>query len=56
MPEDMKNRELQALYEQIYAEGKEKFFSFPTADVSQEVLSELDWSGLEVLELGCGTE
>lgn len=51
----MNNKELQALYERIYAEGKEGFFTFPTADVSREVLSEMDWTDLEVLEVGCGT-
>ena len=51
----MDNIQLQQLYEKVYSEGKEKFFTFSTADVSQEVLLELAWDGLEVLEIGCGT-
>lgn len=51
----MNNTQLQLLYEKVYSEGKEKFFTFSTADVSQEVLKELDWNGLDVLEVGCGT-
>ncbi len=47
--------ELKSLYEDVYKDGKEKFFSFDTLDVTKEVLSELDWKGLEVLEIGCGT-
>ncbi len=35
------NRQLKDLYEKVYREGKEKFFTFPTADVSEQVLSEL---------------
>ena len=46
---------LQQLYERVYRNGKEKFFTFPTADASREVVGELDWSGHRVLEIGCGT-
>lgn len=51
----MTNQELQTLYERVYAEGKERFFTFPTEDGSREVLKELDWKDLDVLEVGCGT-
>jgi 2-polyprenyl-3-methyl-5-hydroxy-6-metoxy-1,4-benzoquinol methylase len=51
----MDSRRLQELYEQVYAEGKEQFFSFSTADVSQEVISEIDWLDCDALEIGCGT-
>lgn len=49
------NQALQALYQRIYTEGKEHFFTFPTEDVSQEVLKGKEWTGLDVLEVGCGT-
>ena len=51
----MNNTQLRELYERVYAEGKEKFFTSSTSDASREVLSELDWRGLQVLEVGCGT-
>lgn len=51
----MNNRELKQLYEKVYAEGKENFFTFNTRDVSEEVLKELDWKDKNVLEVGCGT-
>ena len=51
----MNNQQLRQLYERVYAEGKEKFFTFSTDEISREVLSELDWEGLDVLEVGCGT-
>lgn len=51
----MKKDDLKDLYERIYAKGKENFFTFSTADVTEEVHSELDWRGLNVLEVGCGT-
>lgn len=46
---------LKAVYEQIYTNGKEKFFSFDSSDVTQEVVKEMNWNDLEVLEIGCGT-
>ena len=52
---NLDNEGLKALYEKIYAEGKENFFTFSTADISREVVSELDWKGLRALEIGCGT-
>lgn len=51
----MTNQELRALYERVYTRGQETFFTFPTEDVSEEVRRELDWEGLEVLEVGCGS-
>ncbi len=51
----MDNQALKAIYERAYEGGKDQFFTFPTADVSEEVLKELDWRGLRVLEIGCGT-
>ena len=42
------------IYEKVYKGDKKKFFSFSTEDVTQEVLNVLDWTGLRVLEIGCG--
>ncbi len=51
----MNNSELKAVYDRVYAQGKESFFSFPTMDISREVVAELSWKGKHVLEIGCGT-
>ncbi len=50
----MKNKDLQEIYEGVYAKGKEKFFTFDTLDITKKVVDELDWSGKTVLEIGCG--
>ncbi len=46
---------LKNLYEKVYEGDKNKFFTFSTEDATQEVLNVLDWTGLRVLEIGCGT-
>ena len=51
----MDNQELKSLYEKVYSDGKENFFTMDTFDVSEEVLREIDWRNKEVLEIGCGT-
>lgn len=50
------NAALQETYEAVHAGGREKFFTFPTDDVTREVVAELpSWRGLRVFEAGCGT-
>ncbi|MBI4508422.1 MAG: class I SAM-dependent methyltransferase [Deltaproteobacteria bacterium] len=54
------NAELGDLYNRVYRDGEDKFFSkFSNgADVSeanQLVLSAVDWAGKRVLDVGCGT-
>ncbi len=50
------NESLQSIYENVYAEGKEGFFSTATLDVTAEVLkTNPSWAGKTVLEIGCGT-
>lgn len=51
----MDSLELKDLYRRVYSAGKESFFTFGTGDISQEVLGEVSWDGLSVLEIGCGT-
>ena len=51
----MNNEELKNLYEKVYSDGKENFFTMSTFDVSKEVLREIDWENKKVLEIGCGT-
>ncbi len=51
----MDSTDLKALYDRVYADGKEGFFTFSTADVTEQVLKEADWRGRSVLEVGCGT-
>lgn len=49
------NASLRSVYERAYSTGADQFFTFPSADVTLEILAELsDWQGLRVLELGCG--
>lgn len=50
----MKNEDLQNVYEGVYAKGKENFFTFETLDITEQVVSVMDWSDLDVLEIGCG--
>ena len=50
----MKNKDLQKIYEGVYAKGKENFFTFDTLDITEKVINEIDWPGLSVLEIGCG--
>ena len=50
------NAALQKTYEAIHAGGRDRFFTFPTDDVTREVVAALaSWRGLRVFEAGCGT-
>lgn len=51
----MNNKNLRDIYEKIYSEDKDKFFTYKTIDITKEVVSELDWKGIDALEIGCGT-
>ena len=51
----MDNQSLQAKYNQVYANGSENFYttsSFPESLLIHRLGG--DWTGLEVLEIGCG--
>lgn len=51
----MDNKSLQAKYNQVYANGSEHFYttsSFPESLMIHRLGG--DWTGLEVLEIGCG--
>ena len=48
------NKDLKKIYEKAYANGKENFFTFDTLDITDEILNEIKWQGLNVLEIGCG--
>lgn len=51
----MKNKDLQHLYNRVYADGEEHFYT--TSAFSESLLIHGmggDWAGLEVLEIGCG--
>ena len=54
-PKEKSNQSLKKLYENAYRKGKDSFFTFSTEDVTKEVLREISYEGLSVLELGCGT-
>ncbi len=55
------NESLKDIYNAAYSEGKlyagasDSFFTFPTADVTEFVLRNVDFKGKDVLEVGCGT-
>ena len=56
----MKNEELRQLYDQVYRQGKDTFFSkyADGQDISETdkfVLTATDWRGKSVLDVGCGT-
>lgn len=48
------NSQLKKLYETVYSEGKENFFTFPSHDCTAEVQRSIEWNGKSVLEIGCG--
>jgi len=49
------NEGLKAVYDGIYAKGKEKFFTTDSLEITGSVLVEDKWNGKKVLEAGCGT-
>lgn len=49
------NKKLQGLYEGVYKKGKEKFFTFSTDYVTDEILENVSFKNKTVLEIGCGT-
>jgi 2-polyprenyl-3-methyl-5-hydroxy-6-metoxy-1,4-benzoquinol methylase len=49
------NKKLRKLYEDVYKKGKERFFTFSTDYVTREVMSNVNFKGKKVLEVGCGT-
>jgi len=50
----MNSQGLKEMYDQIYKDGSEKFFSFPSYPESKMILDMMDWRGKRVLEIGCG--
>ena len=49
------NKDLRDLYDKVYNKGETNFFTFSSRDISTEVINELNYKNLEVLEIGCGT-
>jgi 2-polyprenyl-3-methyl-5-hydroxy-6-metoxy-1,4-benzoquinol methylase len=55
------NESLKDTYNAAYSEGKlysgekDSFFTFPTADVTEFILRNVDFKDKDVLEVGCGT-
>lgn len=47
------NKSLKHLYEKAF-ENRDAFFSSPTDDCSKMIATSCDWTGLHVLEIGCG--
>lgn len=51
----MKNDELSDVYESVYGNGSERFFSETDGEEHKTIISMcLDWKGKRVLEIGCG--
>lgn len=48
------NTELQATYDKIYTSGASKFFTTNSIQEELAILRMQDWTGLRVLEIGCG--
>jgi len=46
---------LQKMYEKVYENGKENFFTFETDDITEEVVKKNIFKNLNVVEIGCGT-
>ena len=56
----MNNKSLNEIYEKVYKDGKESFFSrFEDGkDISESntiIWNAIDWSGKTVIDIGCGT-
>ena len=49
------NADLKKIYNEAYQKGKDNFFTFDTKDITDRIVNELDYSDLEILEIGCGT-
>lgn len=55
-----KNEDLKSVYDRVYKEGEEQFFTRFTggkdlSETNQRVLAATDWEGRSVLDVGCGT-
>jgi SAM-dependent methyltransferase len=48
------NERLQRLYQEVYAQGSNTFYTFPAIRESREILNQDTWTGKTVLEVGCG--
>jgi len=46
------NADLRLVYDRAYANGN--FFSIPSKEISDTILSSVEWGGKNVLEVGCG--
>ena len=66
MPEDKKDKAIEAdgqttsarlikKYDQVYAEGENKFWTFLPTEERIAILQQMDLPGKQVLEIGCGT-
>lgn len=51
----LKNQILKKIYNQVYRQGKERFFTFNSNYVTKEVLKTAKFTDKRVLEIGCGT-
>ena len=49
------NKDLKNLYDKVYKEGKEKFFTFNSDYVGEHLIKIIDFKGKKVLDIGCGT-
>jgi len=47
------NSDLKKIYDKVHLSGN--FFSIPSKDITESIVSRVDWRGKNVLEVGCGT-
>lgn len=50
-----KNQALKKIYNKVYRQGKDKFFTFSSDYITKEILGAVNFRGKRVLEIGCGT-
>jgi 2-polyprenyl-3-methyl-5-hydroxy-6-metoxy-1,4-benzoquinol methylase len=53
MKEKITNESLKIFYEEAFKD-RDTFFTYPTSDCSEMITLSRDWTGLRVLEIGCG--
>tara|TARA_Y100001963_G_C6749546_1_gene433434 strand:+ start:352 stop:1110 length:759 start_codon:yes stop_codon:yes gene_type:complete len=50
----MKNKQLQAFYDQVYKNGSAEFFTVNCFEEARHIVGMGDWKDKEVLDIGCG--
>ena len=51
----MKNKDLKKVYDNVFKEGENNFFTFEPTEIHQQVLSLDIYKNKKVLDVGCGS-